>query len=67
MIVFNHGSPGTGPSTLSTISPSTRETVDPIAELLSQLSGVRSATRHNMDLLNYGNNAIFDSPRPINA
>jgi len=34
-----------GPSSLSTISPSTRETVDPIAELLSQLSGVRSATR----------------------
>jgi len=34
-------SPGT--SSLSTISPSTREAVDPIAELLSQLSGVRRA------------------------
>ena len=32
-----------GPSTLSTLSPSARETVDPIAELLSQLSGVRRA------------------------
>merc|ERR1719342_2056875 len=32
---------GGGPSTLSTLSPSARETVDPIAELLSQLSGVR--------------------------
>lgn len=30
-------------STLSTLSPSARETVDPIAELLSQLSGVRRA------------------------
>merc|ERR1719209_788065 len=28
---------------LSTLSPATRETVDPIAELLSQLSGVRRA------------------------
>ena len=34
-----------GPSTLSTISPSSREAVDPIAELLSQLSGVRRAAR----------------------
>jgi len=32
-----------GASTLSTLSPSSRETVDPIAELLSQLSGVRRA------------------------
>lgn len=32
-----------GSSSLSTISPSTREAVDPIAELLSQLSGVRRA------------------------
>jgi len=44
-----HNNPPTtaslGPSTLSTISPSSRETVDPIAELLSQLSGVRRATR----------------------
>jgi len=32
-----------GGGTLSTLSPSTRETVDPIAELLSQLSGVRRA------------------------
>lgn len=32
-----------GGSALSTLSPSTRETVDPIAELLSQLSGVRRA------------------------
>jgi hypothetical protein len=32
-----------GSSSLSTISPSTREPVDPIAELLSQLSGVRRA------------------------
>jgi len=33
-----------GPSSLSSLSPSTREAVDPIAELLSQLSGVRRAT-----------------------
>jgi len=33
-----------GPSSLSSLSPSTRETVDPIAELLNQLSGVRRAT-----------------------
>jgi len=33
-----------GASSLSTLSPSSRETVDPIAELLSQLSGVRRAT-----------------------
>jgi hypothetical protein len=37
------GSTSGGPSTLSTLSPSARETVDPIAELLSQLSGVRRA------------------------
>lgn len=36
-------SSSTGASTLSTLSPSTRESVDPIAELLSQLSGVRRA------------------------
>ncbi len=29
---------------LSSISPSTRDTADPIAELLSQLSGVRRST-----------------------
>jgi hypothetical protein len=33
-----------GPSSLSSLSPSTREAVDPIAELLNQLSGVRRAT-----------------------
>jgi len=32
---------GPGPSSLSTLSPSARDAVDPIAELLSQLSGVR--------------------------
>jgi len=37
------GTASGGPSTLSTLSPSARETVDPIAELLSQLSGVRRA------------------------
>lgn len=37
------GTTSGGPSTLSTLSPSARETVDPIAELLSQLSGVRRA------------------------
>jgi len=38
------GTSGSGSgSGLSTLSPSSRETVDPIAELLSQLSGVRRA------------------------
>ena len=35
------GQPGSGLSALSTLSPSARDAVDPIAELLSQLSGVR--------------------------
>ncbi|XP_076035643.1 E3 ubiquitin-protein ligase KCMF1-like isoform X2 [Oratosquilla oratoria] len=35
---------GGGSSGLSTLSPSSRESMDPIAELLSQLSGVRRAT-----------------------
>ena len=34
-------SPGSGLSALSTLSPSARDAVDPIAELLSQLGGVR--------------------------
>ena len=35
--------PSAGPASLSTLSPSARDAVDPIAELLSQLSGARRA------------------------
>jgi len=41
---------GGSASTLSTLSPSSREPVDPIAELLSQLSGVRRAAGSSSQL-----------------
>lgn len=41
---------GGAASTLSTLSPSSREPVDPIAELLSQLSGVRRAAGSSSQL-----------------
>jgi len=43
-------SSGGAGSTLSTLSPSSREPVDPIAELLSQLSGVRRAAGSSSQL-----------------
>jgi len=49
----NNPPPTTGPTSLSTHSPSAaRETVDPIAELLSQLTGARRSASANYNSVN---------------